>query len=132
MPAPDWAPAWVASAARRRPVAADDLLSGRSWRRMLESLERAAEAVASDRAPTDDVDRAVGYRHLLALVALAADEALRGGDPHGRTLRRGTSTTSYKWGMDCPDAAYLGTSIRADATYVVRGRRNRCGTSASR
>jgi len=119
-----WFPATVGSAYRR---GTDDdaaaLLSGAAFDDMLAGLRRAAELVASPGAPTDPVDRAAGYRHLLVLLALAADEALRTSDPYEPHIAPANVDAVLKWGMDCPDAAYSGTPLRADATYRVRGRR---------
>ncbi len=124
MQTPTWAPASVGSAYRRRPVAPTELLSGRAWDHLLESLARAGSILRSDRAPSEETDQAAGYRHLLVLLALAADEALRHSDPYRPHFSPANVDNVLKWGMDCPDAAYTGAGIRGDATYVVRGRRN--------
>jgi hypothetical protein len=91
---------------------------------MLASLARAGAVLHSPRAPAEETDRAAGYRHLLVLLALAVDEALRSSDPYRPRFTPANVDNVLKWGMDCPDAAYSGAAIRGDATYVVRGRRN--------
>jgi hypothetical protein len=124
MQAPAWAPGSVGSAYGRRPSDAESLLSGEDWEHMLGSLSRAGSVLRSTRAPVDAVDRAEGYRHLLVLLALGIDEALRSSDPYRPRFTPANVDNVLKWGMDCPDAAYSGAAIRGDATYLVRGRRN--------
>jgi len=91
---------------------------------MLGSLSRAGSVLHSDRAPVEETDRAAGYRHLLVLLALGIDEALRESDPYRPRFAPANVDNVLKWGMDCPDAAYTGSGIRGDATYLIRGRRN--------
>lgn len=124
MQTPAWAPGSVGSAYSRGSADQDDLLSGREWRRFLDALGRTGEVLQSGRPPSDAVDRAAGYRHLLVLLALGIDEALRSSDPYRPRFSPANVDNVLKWGMDCPDAAYTGARIRGDATYRVRGRRN--------
>ncbi|HVC69230.1 MAG TPA: DUF1214 domain-containing protein [Acidimicrobiales bacterium] len=121
--APSWLPAAVASAYRHGSANDEDLVSGRAWTDMLDALGRAAAILRSERAPTTPVDQAAGYRHLLVLLALAIDEALRPSDPYDPFFAPANVDNVLKWGMDCPDAAYSGAAIRPDATYRIRGRR---------
>ncbi len=121
---PTWAPGSVGSAYRHGPADGTELVSGRAWDRLVDSLARAGQVMRSDRAPGEETDQAAGYRHLLVLLALGIDEALRGSDPYRPHFAPANVDNVLKWGMDCPDAAYTGASIRGDATYVVRGRRN--------
>ncbi len=121
---PAWAPASVRSGGAKDGDDPAALLSGASWERMLAALGRAGALVRSGRAPADGTDRAAGYRHLLVLLALGIDEALRGSDPYRPQFAPANVDNVLKWGMDCPDAAYTGSALRGDATYVVRGRRN--------
>jgi len=121
---PTWAPASVRSAYGSRTADAEELRSGRAWERMLDSLARTGSVLQSGRVPVEDLDRATGYRHLLVLLALGIDEALRPSDPYRPRFAPANVDNVLKWGMDCPDAAYTGASVRGDATYVIRGRRN--------
>ncbi len=120
---PAWLPASVGGAARRGSATAADLVSGAAWASLIERLRNADEFLRSDRSPGTESERAAGYRHLLVLLALGIDEALRPGDPYEPHLRPGGTDAVLKWGMDCPDALYLGTAVRPDATYRVTGRR---------
>lgn len=124
MATPAWAPGSVGAAYRHPTGGPDELLAGRAWGRMVEALGRAGEVLRGDRVPHDAVDQAAGYRHLLVQLALGIDEALRGGDPYDPAFAPANVDNVLKWGMDCPDAAYTGSPVRGDATYVVRGRRN--------
>jgi hypothetical protein len=121
---PAWLPASVGSAYRHGRGSDDDLVSGRAWTDLLEALGRAGSILTSDRSPTTAVDQASGYRHLLVLVALAIDEALRPSDPYDPFFAPANVDNVLKWGMDCPDAAYTGAAIRPDATYRIRGQRS--------
>jgi hypothetical protein len=124
--APAWMPGSVGSAYRKGAATDTDLLSGTAWSRLLESLERAGAVLGSDRVPRGGVDQAAGYRHLLVLLALGIDEALRGGagsDPYSPRISPANVDAYLKWGMDCPDAAYSGCALRSDGVYRIRGER---------
>jgi hypothetical protein len=119
--APLWLPSSVGSATRRGKASNDDLLSGRAWEQFLSHLSAAGDVLGSDRAPSAPLERAGGYRHLLTLLALGIDEALRPSDPYDPQITPGNVDAVLKWGMDCPDAAYVGSAIHGDATYRLTG-----------
>ena len=121
--APLWLPSSVGSAARRGKASGDDLLSGRAWEQFLSHLAAAGDVLGSDRTPSAALEQAAGYRHLLTLLALGIDEALRPSDPYDPHIAPGNVDAVLKWGMDCPDAAYVGSAIRGDATYRLTGSR---------
>jgi Protein of unknown function (DUF1214) len=123
MDTPAWAPASVPAAVRGGPQTASDLSSGNAWKELLERLLEAGEVIRSNTRGTQTAERVAGYRHLLVLVGLGIDECLRRSDPFEPRIRPGNVDNVLKWGMDCPDAAYLGTSVRGDASYVLRGTR---------
>jgi hypothetical protein len=123
MDIPAWAPASVRAAAKGGVQTGSDLLSGNAWRQLLELLDTAGEGLRDKWSDTQEADRIAGYRHLLALLALGIDECLRQSDPYEPRIRPGNVDNVLKWGMDCPDAAYLGSSVRGDATYLLRGNR---------
>jgi hypothetical protein len=118
-----WLPASVGSAARRGTLSAESLHSGEAWQLLLQALGEAGGLLHSDRLPPGGEGDAAGYRHLLVLLALGIDEALRSSDPYEPVIRPGNVDNVLKWGMDCPDALYSGSALRSDATYVVRGTR---------
>jgi hypothetical protein len=116
-----WLPASVGRAYARGAATADDLASGAAWTHLLKALDRAGAFVGAPPAP--EVEHAAGYRHLMVLLAIGVDEALRRGDPYDPVLRPGSTDAVLKWGMDCPDALYLGAPVRPDAVYRVTGTR---------
>ena len=120
---PKWVPASVGAAARHGTATAEDLLSGKAWEAMLASLRAAGAVLRGDRAPQSLLEQAAGYQHLLSMIALGVDDALRPSDPYNPKIAAGSTDAVFKWGMDCPDAAYVGAGIRGDATYRVRGAR---------
>src|SRR5581483_5632171 len=105
---PSWLPSSVGAAGRSGTLRADALHSGEAWGTMLASLEEAAAFLRSKRLPPGGEGDLTGYRHLLVLLALGIDEALRGSDPYDPVLQPGNVDNVLKWGMDCPDALYTG------------------------
>ena len=74
---PSWMPHSVGEAARAGDATADDLLSGRAWSHMLDGLRRASAIVLADDVPHNAADMAAGFRHLLVLLGIGLDNALR-------------------------------------------------------
>jgi hypothetical protein len=118
-----WLPSSVGSAGRTGTLSAESLHSGEAWRILLSALDEAGTFLHSDGIPAGGEGDAAGYRHLMVLLALGVDEALRTSDPYEPVLRPGNVDNVLKWGMDCPDALYVGASVRPDAAYRVWGRR---------
>jgi len=121
---PAWLPASVGRAGRKA-TAADALAlrSGAAWSSLSTSLGAAVGLLHGDDLPEALRGDAAAYRHLLILLALGIDEALRASDPYDPAITPANVDDVLRWGMDCPDAAYSGAPIRGDATYVVRGTR---------
>jgi Protein of unknown function (DUF1214) len=120
---PAWMPAYVASAYRRGHGTAEDLLSGEALREMTRKLLDAGDLIRQAGSPQGLVDQASGFRHILVLMALAIDDALRSSDPYDPYFAPANVDNVLKWGMDCPDAAYSGAAVRGDGYYVIRGNR---------
>jgi hypothetical protein len=120
-----WIPSSVGAAGRTGTLGADSLHSGEAWGMLLTALGDAGEFLHSERMPPGGESDAAGYRHLMVLLALGVDEALRSSDPYEPVIRPGNVDNVLKWGMDCPDALYSGASIRPDATYRIWGNRGR-------
>jgi hypothetical protein len=99
----------------------DALVNGRTWQEFCESLRRAGDQVLRSDVPARPLDRASGFRHLLALLHIGIDQAFARSDPWTPSLGQVSRTDLYKWGLDCPDAAYRGTAIRGDLIYRVWG-----------
>ena len=118
-----WIPSSVGAAGRQGTLGADSLHSGEAWRLLLAALGEAGGFLHSERMPPGGESDAAGYRHLMVLLALGVDEALRSSDPYEPVIRPGNVDNVLKWGMDCPDALYSGASLRPDAAYRVWGNR---------
>lgn len=114
-------PAWLPASVGRAYTRGDELATIEGWSALLEALRRSGASLEAIESRA--VDRAAGYRHLAVLLAIGIDEALRRGDPYDPVLRPGNTDAVLKWGMDCPDALYLGTPVRSDAVYRVNGSR---------
>src|SRR5580692_3111266 len=74
---PSWMPHSVGEAARAGDATADDLLSGRAWAHLLDSLRQASTVVLADNGRYNAADMAAGFRHLLVLLGIGLDNALR-------------------------------------------------------
>lgn len=118
-----WLPSSVGSAGHKGTLGAESLYSGEAWQLLLNTLGEAGAFLHSERLPGGTESLAAGYRHLMVLLALGVDEALRTSDPYEPVLSAGNVDNLLKWGMDCPDALYSGAALRPDATYRVWGNR---------
>ena len=120
---PSWMPHSVSEAAKAGDATAEDLTSGRAWSHLLDALGKAAEVVAANASGRNAEDLAAGFRHLLVLLSLGADQALRSDpDPVLAVSPSGVDNV-YKWGMDCPDCIYTGAPLRGGESYRIWGNR---------
>src|SRR5258708_39452822 len=113
----------VGEAARAGDAPADDLLSGRAWSHLLDGLRQASAVVLSDDIPRNADDMAAGFRHLLVLLGIGLDNALREGSGSVLAVKPSGVDAIYKWGMDCPDCIYTGAPLRGGETYRLWGNR---------
>ena len=120
---PSWMPHSVGEAARAGDATADDLLSGRAWSHLLDGLRRASEVVLADDVPRNAADMAAGFRHLLVLLGIGLDNALREESGSVLAVKPSSVDAIYKWGMDCPDCIYTGAGLRGGETYRLWGNR---------
>jgi hypothetical protein len=120
---PAWLPFSVGEAATAGEATADDLVSGRAWNHLLDALRRTSDTVLAEAGARNAVDLAAGFRHLLVLVGIGLDDALRTGSGGVLAIKPSGVDNVYKWGMDCPDCIYTGTSLRGGETYRVWGNR---------
>jgi hypothetical protein len=120
---PSWMPHSIAEAAKAGDATSDDLVSGRAWSHLLHALGQAAEVVTTNASGRNAADLAAGFRHLLVLLSLGADQALRAeADPVLAVSPSGVDNV-YKWGMDCPDCIYTGAPLRGGESYRIWGNR---------
>jgi hypothetical protein len=120
---PSWMPHSVGEAAKAGDATADDLVSGRAWSHLLDALAKAAEVVTSNASGRNAADLAAGFRHLLVLLSLGADQALRAETEPVLAVSPSGVDNVYKWGMDCPDCIYTGAPLRGGESYRIRGNR---------
>ena len=73
---------------------------------MLDRLTAAEQLVVSTPVNRNRLDRAAGIRHLLVLLAVGVDEALRFDPDPILRVRRTSTDDIVTWGMECPDCLY--------------------------
>jgi len=120
---PSLMPHSVGEAAKAGDATAEDLVSGRAWSHLLDALGKAADVVSSNAVARNAADLASGFRHLLVLLSLGADQALRADSDPVLAISPSGVDNVYKWGMDCPDCIYTGAPLRGGETYRVWGNR---------
>ena len=120
---PSWMPHSVGEAGRAGDATAEDLLTGRAWSHLLDGLRRASEVVLADQSRYNAADMAAGFRHLLVLLGIGLDNALREESGSVLAVKPSSVDSIYKWGMDCPDCIYTGAGLRGGETYRLWGNR---------
>jgi hypothetical protein len=121
---PSWMPHSISEAARAGDATSEDLESGRAWAHLLDALAKAAGVVQGQDGPLNPVDLATGFRHLLVLLGLGADQGLRSSEREPVLAVKPSGVDAvYKWGMDCPDCIYTGAPLRAGESYRLWGNR---------
>ncbi len=69
------------------------------------------------------VDFAAGMRHLMVLLAVGIDMALRVDPDPVLAVNRASMDDIVTWGLECPDCVYMNASLRAGETYRLFGNR---------
>jgi hypothetical protein len=69
------------------------------------------------------IDYASGMRHLMVLLAVGVEEALRVDPDPVLAVGRTGMNDILTWGMECPDCIYLGATLRGGETYRLYGNR---------
>ena len=69
------------------------------------------------------IDYASGMRHLMVLLAVGIDEALRVDPDPMLAVGRTSIDDILTWGMECPDCIYLRATMRGGETYRLFGNR---------
>ncbi|WP_319454112.1 MULTISPECIES: DUF1214 domain-containing protein [unclassified Mycobacterium] len=116
-----WLPFSIAEAAMQGGGDDADLAGG--WARLLDRLKAAELLVASDPVNRNRVDYAAGMRHLMVLLAVGLDEALRVDPDPILAVERTSTDDVLTWGMECPDGIYLRATLRGGETYRLFGSR---------
>lgn len=117
-----WLPHSIAKAHEGSQDRAEVGLS-QAWSELLGKLADAAREVEFNSASRNRVDFAAGMRHLLVLLAVGIDEALRFDlDPIPRVQRASTNDV-LTWGMECPDCLYTRATMYGGESYRLFGNR---------
>jgi hypothetical protein len=117
-----WLPFSIAEAALSDDHSSDDDLPA-GWAHLLDRLTAAGELVARAPVNRNRIDHASGMRHLVLLLAVGADEALRVDPDPILAVGRTSTDDILTWGMECPDCLYLRATLRGGETYRLFGNR---------
>ena len=98
------------------------IVDGSAWRDFCRALERAGDAVFSERTPADAFQRGEGVRYLTRLLRAGLESYVESSDPcHPRFFQ--LSNDTIKIGNDNPDNLYHNANVGAAYTYRIRGQR---------
>ncbi|MFN8031693.1 MAG: DUF1214 domain-containing protein [Mycobacterium sp.] len=117
-----WLPHSIAEAALSGSGGEDvDLVA--AWAHLQERLGAAERLVASAPVNKNRVDYASGMRHLMVLLAVGIDMALRAEPNPVLAVTRAGMDDVVTWGLECPDCVYMNANLRAEETYRLFGNR---------
>jgi hypothetical protein len=94
-----------------------------AWSHLLDRLKAAEQLVVSAPVNRNRIDYASGMRHLMVLLAVGVEEALRVDPDPVLAVGRTSMNDILTWGMECPDCIYLGATLRGGETYRLYGNR---------
>jgi hypothetical protein len=117
-----WLPHSIAEAALSGDPSHDVEMSA-AWAHLLERLTAAEQLVVSTEVNRNRVDYASGMRHLMVLLAVGVDSALRVDPDPVLAVNRAGMDDIVTWGMECPDCVYMNATLRAGETYRLFGNR---------
>ncbi|MFP6663928.1 MAG: hypothetical protein VCC00_07005 [Deltaproteobacteria bacterium] len=99
---------------------ASRVLSGEAWEQFCDRLKAAGKMITSDGVPDTELDRAEGYRYLLASLAASIDASLYRSDLDDAHLYY--NVTKFRSpAMPSADARYLGAEITGKGLYRLSG-----------
>ena len=94
-----------------------------AWAHLQERLTAAEQLVRSTPVNKNRLDYGSGMRHLMVLLAVGTDMALRVDPDPVLAVNRASMDDIVTWGLECPDCVYLNASLRAGETYRLFGNR---------
>lgn len=94
-----------------------------AWTHLQERLSAAERLVRSTPVNKNRLDYGSGMRHLMVLLAVGTDMALRADPDPVLAVNRASMDDIVTWGLECPDCVYLNASLRAGETYRLFGNR---------
>ncbi len=96
--------------------------NGLVWENFCDALKRAGQQILRPEAPSDELNRAEGFRYLSRLIRLGLEMNLEVGTPEFPTFIVPSHETA-KIGADNPDMGYLVARIDGKHRYCVSGNR---------
>src|ERR1700761_8311777 len=94
-----------------------------AWKHLQQRLSAAEQLVRTAPVNKNRVDYASGMRHLMVLLAVGIDQALRVDPDPVLAVTRAAMDDIVTWGLECPDCVYLNASLRAGESYRLVGNR---------
>jgi hypothetical protein len=94
-----------------------------AWAHLQERLNAAEQLVRSTPVNKNRLDYGSGMRHLMVLLAVGTDTALRVDPDPVLAVNRASMDDIVTWGLECPDCVYMNASLRAGETYRLFGNR---------
>ena len=117
-----WLPHSIAEAALSGGDGNDVELAA-AWAHLQERLTAAEKLVVSTPVNKNRVDYASGMRHLMVLLAVGIDMALRVDPDPVLAVNRAGMDDIVTWGLECPDCVYMNANLRTGETYRLFGNR---------
>ncbi|NKZ09507.1 DUF1214 domain-containing protein [Mycolicibacterium septicum DSM 44393] len=117
-----WLPHSIAEAALSG-IGGDDVEMAAAWAHLQERLSAAEQLVVSTPVNKNRLDYAAGMRHLMILLAVGIDMALRVDPDPILAVTRARMDDVVTWGLECPDCVYMNANLRAGETYRLFGNR---------
>jgi hypothetical protein len=117
-----WLPFSIAEAALSG-GAGDDVELAAAWAHLQERLAAAERLVVTTPVNKNRTDYAAGMRHLMVLLAVGIDVALRVDPDPVLAVSRASMDDIVTWGLECPDCIYMNASFRAGESYRLFGNR---------
>ena len=93
------------------------------WSYLLERMATSASIVETSGFARNRTDLTAGIRHLLVLLAVGIDEALRVNPEPALRVERTSTDDIITWGMECPDCLYTRALMRGGESYRLHGNR---------
>lgn len=94
-----------------------------AWAHLQERLNAAGQLVRSTAVNKNLLDYTAGMRHLMVLLAVGTDTALRADPDPVLAVTRASMDDILTWGLECPDCVYLTASLRGGESYRLYGNR---------
>ncbi|MGB9303937.1 MAG: DUF1214 domain-containing protein [Mycobacterium sp.] len=117
-----WLPFAIAEASLTG-TASGDRTPVEGWSYLLERMATSAAIVETSGFARNRTDLTAGIRHLLVLLAVGIDEALRVDPDPALRVERTSTDDIITWGMECPDCLYTRALMRGGESYRLHGNR---------